>query len=73
MLKDKYKELEKLEQELVEEDFTSNRENLQLFTELLNSKEEIRSNKKQYKIKRKDYWFRFKLFLWKVYHMFFSA
>lgn len=64
----KYKELE---EELSEKKFEDIDKNVNsdrdfIFKQLISHKEEIRSGKKYHKKKSKDYFYRLKLFFWKL-------
>lgn len=75
MFDDKYREIK---DEL--SDFYSDREamNKKLaidkdnqFKDLIRHKDEIKSGIRVYRTKRKDYWFRFKLFFWRLLKIFY--
>lgn len=75
MFDDKYKDLK---DEL--SDFYSDREaikrNLEIekgnqFKDLIRDKTEIKSGMRLYRKRRKDYWFHFKLFVWRFLKMFY--
>jgi hypothetical protein len=70
MLEGKYKEIETQLSEL-QEDNDSNKKIIEAqrkkdYDNLIKQKADIRSNKKYHKVSFGNYWFRFKLFLWKL-------